>query len=164
MILKCEVEITTLKDISGFDLGDMTLIGELGNCSSKSHIPNQSMMIFISITELLDGIRRFFLNNLKKYEFIATDSSFTVWFIKNKNNIVTISCKKKVISRLAPKKLAISIWKNVGNFIAKTAVFLPDDDSVVADLYASISDFDEFMNQIGWNTNDNHRIWNKSQG
>lgn len=42
--------------ISGFEMGGIELSFEGKIISSKNKFPDQSMMIFISISELLDGI------------------------------------------------------------------------------------------------------------
>ncbi|MFJ7152303.1 hypothetical protein ACIQVT_29610 [Streptomyces sp. NPDC100445] len=45
-------------DASGFDLGGMAVTGDSGTVDSAGHIPDQDMMIYLSVIQLLDGWAR----------------------------------------------------------------------------------------------------------
>lgn len=45
---------------SGFDLGDILVEGERGAANSGGHVPDQGMMIYPSVTLLLDSLRMLF--------------------------------------------------------------------------------------------------------
>ncbi|MFF1446649.1 hypothetical protein ACFVYF_00550 [Streptomyces sp. NPDC058274] len=44
---------------SGFDLGDIFVTGDLDTADSSGHAPDQGMMIYLSVTQLLDGLVHF---------------------------------------------------------------------------------------------------------
>ncbi|MFD5004208.1 hypothetical protein ACFWMV_15000 [Streptomyces mutabilis] len=44
---------------SGFDLGHIDVLGGEGAVSSRDRGPDGAMMIYLSVTLLLDGLRRF---------------------------------------------------------------------------------------------------------
>jgi hypothetical protein len=146
--LICEIDTDDFNGISGFDLGDMTLIGELGQCTSKGHTPDQSMMIFLSLPDILDGIRKILSSSgRKQYEFVGIDSSFMVLFTKESDGHVVVNCHKKKISRLTDKEFAISIWKGVQNFLLEKGRLLLKNDFAVEDLSSSVNQFEIFLHK-----------------
>ncbi|OLZ60737.1 hypothetical protein AV521_44790 [Streptomyces sp. IMTB 2501] len=52
-------------DASGFDLGDMTVTGDLGTADSAGHVPDQGMMIYLSVVQLLDSLGDFLRGNAR---------------------------------------------------------------------------------------------------
>ena len=61
----CPISVD-MNNISEFDLGDMELRGNRGVASSLNHTPDQGMMIILSVTMLLDGLRREFFGSKKR--------------------------------------------------------------------------------------------------
>jgi len=49
----------------------------------KKQNPDQSMMLFVTVTDLLDGYRKFYLSSkIEEYTCIGADSSFSISFKK----------------------------------------------------------------------------------
>ena len=99
--LRIEFTVPELKqEINGLSLGHITIEGKYGIHSSVNKTPDQSMMIFIAIFELLDGVR-YLVNNptRKKYKFIGADCSFSFIVKKKKNKILIIKNNKEIISK-----------------------------------------------------------------
>uniref|UniRef100_UPI0030DCF6C2 hypothetical protein n=1 Tax=Cyanothece sp. BG0011 TaxID=2082950 RepID=UPI0030DCF6C2 len=66
-----ELESNAIEEIDSFSKGHITI--EVNNkiITSKNKTPSQSMMIFISLVELLDGVRLFIVDkNKKQYNFV----------------------------------------------------------------------------------------------
>jgi len=78
LIFNIEIEQTELEEgIDSYTEGHITIKGRYGIISSKDMRSNQSMMIFISLSELLDGIRIFLINqNQRIYHFVGIGCSF----------------------------------------------------------------------------------------
>ncbi|MFD5507367.1 hypothetical protein ACFWIB_06280 [Streptomyces sp. NPDC127051] len=85
-------------DPSGFDLGDMHWRGELGEIDSTGHVPDQGMMIYISVTQLLDCLSKILKGRVKTASFTGADTSFGLTFRSTKKGI-------SVTSRLGPVAL-----------------------------------------------------------
>lgn len=104
-------------EIDDFSLGHMTIIGTLNSCTSKGKVPNQSMMIFISIPLLLDGIRQF-LNDKKSltYNFVGVDCSFQFFLLKVEKEEIVIKCEKDVIDQVNSNELILAVWNGVQGF------------------------------------------------
>jgi hypothetical protein len=106
------------------------------------------MMIFISIVELLDGLRIFFLNQTnQKYNFVGTDSSFQFFLIKiQANQLRLTSVKNKLIDEITQLDLVNVVWKEVKDFISKYGCFLDENEIVKDDLTSSIETFKKQFN------------------
>ena len=79
--------------IKPFELGDIDIIIKNEKITSKNRIPDQSLMLLISISDLMDGIRKF--DAMKKYTFIGADSSFKFLVRKIDKNLIQIDVDKK---------------------------------------------------------------------
>lgn len=101
----------------GFNLGDIAIVGELGEATSQSRSPNQSMMLILSMVELLDGLRRFLLVfNVNEYRFIGVDSSFCIVFRKCKS-FIAISVDDKPIHTTTASSLKKDIEQSILEFM-----------------------------------------------
>lgn len=122
----------------GYELGDMTLHGEFGEASSASRTPNQSMMVILSIVELLDGVRRLLsLPKVKEYRFIGVDSSFSILFRKH-NTQIRIFVNDMHIHSSSASDLKADIERSVLEFVSNTNL------SQIANR-AEVSDFDNAL-------------------
>lgn len=128
----------------GFELGDITIIGDSGEASSASRTPNQSMMLVLSIVEMLDGVRRFLLvSNAKEYRFVGVDSSFTIVFRKHKAWI-TVSVDGKLIHTTDASSLKVDFERCVQKFISSNEVSQIANSAEANDLSNAIRTFRAF--------------------
>ncbi|MFC9297156.1 hypothetical protein ACFTWH_01480 [Streptomyces sp. NPDC057011] len=65
---------------SGFDRGDMVWSGGRGEASSVGHVPDQGMMIYLAVPELLDSLSGLVARRSRNASFTAVDSSFGLDF------------------------------------------------------------------------------------
>jgi|GEM_PF-3040701 len=77
-------------DWSGFELGDIRLMGRGFEVSSAGHSPSQSMMIFIALADLLEGIAQLSKQKNGGFAFVGTDSSFSLHFRKRSERLEII--------------------------------------------------------------------------
>lgn len=76
---------------SGFDLGDIFCEGDSGAAESVGHIPDQGMMIYLSVTLLLDSIGALITGERKVISFTGSDTSFRLDFKRDKKGFVSVS-------------------------------------------------------------------------
>lgn len=78
LTIKFKMESNVIEEeIDSFSRGHITIRDKGGILSSKGRIPDQSMMIFFSISQLLSEVKMFMTNEERqKYNFIVTDSFF----------------------------------------------------------------------------------------
>jgi hypothetical protein len=128
-------------ELTGLNMGHMTFSGDQGSANSKMKKPSQAMIVLISISELLDGLQRFFFSNDHKYEFVGMDSSFIVNFEKNKDDLVTVTIGETMITKSKKSEIANSVLRDVNNFLSTVLSRLPKDDIAYDDLITSVEGF-----------------------
>lgn len=129
---------------SGFDLGHMTLRGTDGTVSSCGRRPDQSMMIYLSLSQLLDGLRQLLERGRGTYSFGAVDSSFTLHFrLAKGGTLVTRSggAGGPLIDRFPAAEAAADLAAAATDFTAGALPSLPPDDAGAQDLTGSLAEF-----------------------
>ncbi|NUK26140.1 hypothetical protein HRW14_24605 [Streptomyces lunaelactis] len=127
-------------DPSGFDLGDMVWTGDFGDASSVGHIPDQGMMIYPSVTLLLDGLAALLSGRDRTLNFIGADTSFGIVF-RRSNKGVSVSSGNKLIARASQGELAQAVLSATEDLAVSSLVRLPEADAVRADYLAALNDF-----------------------
>ncbi|MFO0788332.1 MAG: hypothetical protein U0805_02675 [Pirellulales bacterium] len=129
------------RPLSGFELGDLTITGSNGTVTSGSD-PRMSMMVFLSCTLLLDGVRAFFTNRTARtYRFGAIDSSFGILFARNKEQRIVISVDEQCIAVVSPKMLQQALLLAADDLLTTAFCYLPEDDTARRDLKAATALF-----------------------
>lgn len=134
-----------MDEISGFELGDIIIIkGDL-QCTSLNRKPNQSMMLFITIPDLLNQIKKIIERKKREISVIGVDSSYTLKIIYQDNKYI-ISDGKGIIKGLEQKELLESIyqaarcvWDKYGKDILS--------DAVKHDFYNALNRYEELLNK-----------------
>jgi hypothetical protein len=120
----------------GFDLGDLTLV--VGDQTHTSRVaPRLAMMIYITLSSLLDGVAELLAGERRSYELIAADSSFSFTLTCAKPTI-RVSVGRRVLGYAAPKDLAEALLAAARAFLADENR-LPTEDPVQNDLAESIA-------------------------
>jgi hypothetical protein len=134
--------------VDSYSRGHIEIQGKYGVISSEKLNKDQSMMIFISIVELLDGIRLFFLNqDNQKYNFVGTDSSFQFFLIKSESDKFRLTdINNKLIDETTQLDIINAVWKEVETFISNYDYFLDEKEIVKNDLTGSINAFKKQFN------------------
>lgn len=101
----------------GFDLGDISVIGELGTHSSAYRTPDQSMMLALSIVGLCDGFRRLLSQpGPGTFEFVGVDSSFRVIFRRTRQGLIEVHGGNRLLHVAEPSLLKHDIERCVMSF------------------------------------------------
>jgi hypothetical protein len=102
--------------IDNENLGHITL-KENNEIISTSTSPFQSMMIYIAISDLIDGIIELIKQKRNQFDFVGADSSFGFDIKRNKNNNLTIITQesKKIIT--SESELVKSLWDAILDFL-----------------------------------------------
>lgn len=136
----------TAPDSHGFKLGDMEIRGDKGGATSKMRTPSKSMMLVLSIVELLDGIRRFLSKpGLNTYEFIGVDSSFSVLFRKRRKREIEVLSEKVLIHISDPTTLKNDVEESVTAFLRNNDLAYAMNKAEAADFNCALNEFREFV-------------------
>jgi len=138
------------KQIHGLSMGHITVKGKFGSATSKNRVPDQAMMLFISIRDLLYAIIS--LNSRKggfHIIFEGIDSSFSIKFYKKKNHIEVIINTIK-IDEVMQNELIKAISNSLNKFLSTYSSNFDrgrgdTGDRVFADLYDALEEFKELL-------------------
>jgi len=133
-------------EISGFDHGHVELIiNDTILITSKGKKPDQSMMIFLTIVDLLDGLRKL-VNDKKLFEFrlIGVDSSFIVDFIKvaHRIKVVVSQVELCVLNR---EVLLQQVYVSSKDFFEGNSPKMSKSDPISEDLNQALLQFEEML-------------------
>ena len=131
----------------------MTFTGDQGECTSRGKTPNQAMMLVLSLTELLGGLRRLNEGEWPTYRFIGVDSSFCVDFDRTGVNRIAVRCGKGVIDELSASSLLQSILAGAHELLRQPENQLPQDDGGRESLVDALTRLSRWL-QGGSNTED----------
>jgi hypothetical protein len=128
---------------NGFDFGDIRVTGDRACISSAGQKPSQSMMIYISLGQLLDGLSHFDKARSGSYSFFAIDSSFRLDFILTRAGLMKVQGRDgTLIAEVSPATCLASVRDGVDRFLADPENQLPPADPVAGDLRASRQAFE----------------------
>ncbi len=130
--------------LSGFELGDMDITGSMGTVSSAGRTPDQSMMVFVSATMLLDGLRRFLTGRERRFRFHSVDSSFQVVFQAQSNDRVRISSYGIILDEVTRAELVQAVADCGLDVFSQWSPFLPVTDAARIGLEQSVQEFVDF--------------------
>ncbi len=129
-------------EISGCSMGNLTFIVDSLFITSRG-ASQKTMMIFISIIELLDMAGRMLSRQSSKEKFVGVDSSFTLFFIRKKTGEIIISSKTLDLKIKNDDQFFSGVLSGVTCFLSKWMEKIPPNDMVVEDLNAALSDYRE---------------------
>ncbi|WP_309500318.1 hypothetical protein [Streptomyces shenzhenensis] len=133
---------------SGFDLGHIHVRGDRGEASSQGHTPDQAMMIYLSLTLLMNGLRRFLTGRDRSFTMSAVDSSFSLTFRRGKDGSIETVYDGTVIDRSSAADLASAVRAGAERFAKPRLPLLPRDDAGREDLEKSLPEFGNFATRL----------------
>ncbi|MCZ4121139.1 hypothetical protein [Streptomyces sp. H39-S7] len=134
---------------SGFDLGHLEVAGNLGSYSSRGHAPDQAMMIYVSLSLLLDGLRSLVEAGRGGYAFGGVDSSFSLKFSLTKDGTLTTQAPGTPVDRSDVRTVVAAAWAAAEGFAAAHLPGLPPDDAGRQDLEMSLAAFAPLVTRAG---------------
>ena len=129
----------------GFELGDMDVIGPAGSATSRGKIPDQGMMVYLAMVELLDRVRSVALEGgLGRYEFVGADSSFSLVFERTRKDRDRIAIRHRgvLIGKVSPEELSRAALDAVIGFLA-AANELPVEDPARVGIANALARFEQ---------------------
>lgn len=135
--------------LSGYELGDIEIKYENIVISSVQSTKlsgiSRSFMVFISISELLDQFKKFYVGRkTNDLSFIFVDSSFYLIF-KRKGEYLSIQNENTVIENLSINDFSNQLYSSCKNIYMKVKSEFEDNNPVYMDLKNSL---DMFYNNI----------------
>ena len=130
-------------DLSEFELGDIEIKIENQIISSKNKSPNQSMMIFISISELLSGTTRMINSKEQEYRFVGVGSSFTFLLRKKKTKKRAYLIYRKHKYEVSLIEFAIELQRSVKDFLDINKWVFDRNEGVINDLCTALDTLSE---------------------
>ncbi len=126
---------------SGFDLGDIFCESDLGWAGSTGHVPDQGMMIYPSVTLLLDGLSPLLRGREKVVKFVGVDTSFGLVFKRDRMGVISVSTKGEILGRVNQGELARAILQPAQKLAVSNLSQIPENDAVRVDYLAALNDF-----------------------
>ncbi|MFG2600992.1 hypothetical protein [Streptomyces sp. NPDC048462] len=126
---------------SGFDLGDIICEGENGTARSSGHTPDQGMMIYLSVTLLLDSLRLLFSGEERRASFTGADTSFRLDFRRDKRGIIWVSTRDELLGKSSLDELAHAVLRPALELADGYTSDPSVRDSVRSDYISAVQDF-----------------------
>ncbi|MFE1448043.1 hypothetical protein [Streptomyces olivaceoviridis] len=123
-------------DASEFDLGDMTVTGDLGTADSAGHVPDQGMMIYPSVVQLLDSLGDFLRGNARVLTFTGADTSFSLVVRRTKDGL-SVAGKDGLVARTTAAEFTSAVMHATDDLGRN----LPPEDTVTSDWEAALAEF-----------------------
>jgi hypothetical protein len=136
---------------TGFDMGDIEVTGNLGTYSSAGWKPSQSMMVYLSLVELLSGMSRFAETKSGHYAFMGVDSSFRLDFALTQAGVLTIigRPRRAPVANTDLATLLVSVRNGVEHFLSHPDNQLAPADAVAGDLRDARRAFEAALRRVG---------------
>ncbi|MDN3252404.1 hypothetical protein ACFW4O_05925 [Streptomyces mutabilis] len=105
------------------------------------------MMTYLSVTLLLDGLRRFLSGKERSYSSAAVDSSFSLAFTRTGDGSVETSYQGVLVDRSPAEAVAAAVHAAAKRFAGEHLPLLPADDAGREDLEHALAEFERFLKQ-----------------
>jgi hypothetical protein len=138
---RLELAAETDDDADDFARGHLTIHGSEATVSSRGSDPDQSMWLFPSAVELLDGVRRFLGDGTTRYQFVGVDSSFQFVLEREAGERIRVVHGGELIETVDETELVRAVWDAVSSLDARYRQDLEQHGAVVADLRAATEEF-----------------------
>ena len=141
MKISISIEIDEPNVLSGFELGDMYIVGKKDKSFSSLPECGRKMMVFVSVPFLLDGIKPLLSNNNgREFIFFGIESSFNIIF-KQKGNVILVKSMGKLIEQTTKEQLFCDMKLSIQTIINEYNNRFKDDNPVFCDIIDSFYSF-----------------------
>ncbi|MEV0275325.1 hypothetical protein AB0I22_02920 [Streptomyces sp. NPDC050610] len=135
-------------DPTGFDLGDMLCVGDSGEETSSGKSPDQGMMIYISVAQLLAELSSFFeAPGVKALRYTGVDTSFGLTFRRKARKSISVAGAGGIFTEADEVDLAESALRAAEEFSAAHVSQLPANDAAYQDYQAALAQFRRIVSQ-----------------
>lgn len=112
--------------VPGLALGHISITVNKTTVSSRDRNPPQSMMMILSITDLLESLKLALSTaHGPGFIFTGTDSSFNIVFSRMSNGKLRLSVKGQIVGDVTNRELAKALLDGVQRFIREYEIELP---------------------------------------
>ncbi|MGC4812128.1 hypothetical protein ACLQ29_16515 [Micromonospora sp. DT228] len=122
---------------SSFDLGDLRVVVDSADVSSAGHRPSRSMMIYLGIVQLVDGLSEVAEGNASRFLFVGPDSSFSLNF-QRKNDVLTVTAGNALIGSASMSDVLTALLSGISTFLKDPGNELAVNEPVAEDLEATL--------------------------
>lgn len=131
--VRFKFERTEQDAAQGFDLGHVTVEGELGSHTSAGKNPDQALMIYLMIPELVFGVEALASARQRGVTCSGPDSAFELSFTRERG-VVVIAAGKRALARVPLAVLVQALTEGVTAFLADPTCQLAHIDPAFEDL------------------------------
>ena len=143
--------------------GHMTINSNGKVITSKYVEADQSMMIFLSIGDLLDGVRRCCMDKTaREFNFVGADCSFQLSFLRLGTDQIEIRGSRCNLGKFNVCEVTSAINQGVTSFLKSNAHLVKPGDPVFNDLEKSVADFEGVL-ECTWKCGV-HQWWRNTPG
>ncbi|MFK0213994.1 hypothetical protein [Streptomyces sp. NPDC090298] len=128
-------------EASEFDLGDVVCEGENGTEGSVGSVPDQGMMIYLSVPLLLDALLPLVAGERQAASFTGTGSSFRLDFRRDRKGTVTVSANGADLGTCGPGELTEAVLRPAEALERELLARLPAGCGAARDLASSLERF-----------------------
>ena len=137
------------RPLSGFDLGHCSVEGGVHQVSSNDSARDQSMMLFISIVDLLDGVKGMLTDHTtKEFIFAAAGSSFELKFLRTRSNDIDVLHKNTLVGTVPIDLMASALFDAASRFSNQYIQMLPQDDAVKPGFESALIQFQTVVDTL----------------
>ena len=102
---------------SGLELGDLTIVGPGGTATSIGKVPDQGMMIYVSIAHLMTSVADLVEARTGSwFELVGVDSSFSVTFEKRRDGTLAIRHEGVMLAVEAARVVGLRLLSEASRF------------------------------------------------
>ncbi|MGN5378280.1 hypothetical protein ACQ4WX_14280 [Streptomyces lasalocidi] len=116
----------------------MVVTGDLGTTGSASRVPDQGMMIHLSVVTLLDQLRGFLRGDVRYLRYYGVDTSFTLVLRRGERH-VAVSGRDGLLGRTTGPALAAAVLDAAEDLLRVHP--LPPGDPVAGDYRYALAEF-----------------------
>jgi hypothetical protein len=140
------LEASPGEPLSGYDLGHIEITNGSNTWTSLGKKPDQGMMVFPSIVELLDGLKGLLqFDGQEEFEWVGVDSSFSLSFQKDAAGEISVFAGGSLINKMPAPELAAAIYQSTAVFLDEKISQMPVDDPVFEDLVKAKEEFHQVL-------------------
>lgn len=127
--------------VSGLSRGNVTMEGSGGLVTSAGRSPDQSMLVYLSLVDLLDGIGDLLsAPSGREWQWVGNDSSFVVHFRRARDK-VRIEAMGEPLGEVDEAQLARAVFDAATGLLAKHRP--PPSDLIAEDLESALEEFSD---------------------